>query len=158
MSNYVGFLRKKKVLFLVLLLYGFFLIVVNVIYRKVFFFRKGEGLMFICCFCCCKFNFIFKINKIFIFLELRFFFLLWGCWKFYLILEFNKCYWWGSIYDLDKGIEKLEVFFMILGYYNDFFYVWRSYDRLIGWLNLLWDNSILCLVFSLLNFYGVVFL
>lgn len=32
------------------------------------------------------------------------------------------------VYDLDKGIEKLEV----LGHYNDFSHVWRSYDRSIG--------------------------
>lgn len=36
------------------------------------------------------------------------------------------------VYDLDKGIEKLEVLPTILGHYNDFSHVWRSYDRSIG--------------------------
>lgn len=38
------------------------------------------------------------------------------------------------VYDLDKGIKKLEVLPTILGHYDDFSHVWRSYhnDRSIG--------------------------
>lgn len=123
-------LKKKKVLLSFLLPYGIFLIVANVIYRKVFLSRKGEGLTPICCFCCCcKFNFTFKINKIFSFPESRLPLPLWGRWKPYPTPEFNKCHWWGSIYDLDKGIEKLEVFPTILGHYDDFSHGGAMTDR-----------------------------
>lgn len=123
-------LKKKKVLLSFLLPYGLFLIVANVIYRKVFLSRKGEGLTPICCFCCCcKFNFTFKINKIITFPESRLPLPLWGRWKPYPTPEFNKCHWWGSIYDLDKGIQKLEVFPTILGHYDDFSHGGAMTDR-----------------------------
>lgn len=159
MSNHAGFLRKKKVLLSFLLPYGLFLIVANVIYRKVFLSRKGEGLTPICCFCCCccccKFNFTFKINKIFTFPESRLPLPLWCRWKPYPTPEFNKCI--GEVvYDLDKGIEKLEVLPTILGHYNDFSHVWRSYDRSISWSNSSRDNSTPRPVPSSSNSYGVV--
>lgn len=60
------------------------------------------------------------------------------------------------VYDLDKGIEKLEVLPTILGHYNDFSHVWRSYDRSIGWSNSSRDNSTPRPVPSSSNSYGVV--
>lgn len=60
------------------------------------------------------------------------------------------------VYDLDKGIEKLEVLPTILGHYNDFSDVWRSYDRSIGWSNSSRDNSTPRPVPSSSNSYGVV--
>lgn len=135
MSNHAGFLRKKKVLLSFLLPYGLSLIVANVIYRKVFLSRKGEGLAPICCFCCCccccKFNFTFKINKSLLFRSQ-------GSLSHYdvvgsLIQHQSLTNAIGEVvYDLDKGIEKLEVLPTILGHYNDFSHVWRSYDRSIG--------------------------
>lgn len=147
MSNHAGFLRKKKVLLSFLLPYGLFLIVANVIYRKVFLSRKGEGLAPICCFCCCcccKFNFTFKINKIFTFPESRLPLPLWCRWKPYPTPEFNKCHWWGSIWFRQRYRETGSpppLPHTILGHYNDFSHVWRSYDRSIGWSNSSRDNS-----------------
>lgn len=62
------------------------------------------------------------------------------------------------VYDLDKGIEKLEVLPTILGHYDDFSHVWRSYhnDRSIGWSNSSRENSTPRPVPSSSNSYGVV--
>lgn len=145
MSNHAGFLGKKKVLLSFLLPCGLFLVVANGIYRKVFLSRKGEGLTPICCFCCCccKFNLTFKINKIFTFPESRLPLPLWCRWKPYPTPEFNKCHCWGSIWFRQRYRETGSPPHTILGHYNDFSHVWRSYhnDRSIGWSNSSRGNS-----------------
>lgn len=159
MSNHAGFLRKKKVLLSFLLPYGLFLIVANVIYRKVFLSRKGRGwrlsVVFVVVVVVVNLTLPLRLTKSLLFRSQ-------GSLSHYdvvgsLIQHQSLTNAIGEVvYDLDKGIEKLEVLPTILGHYNDFSHVWRSYDRSIGWSNSSRDNSTPRPVPSSSNSYGVV--
>lgn len=159
MSNHAGFLRKKEVLLSFLLPYGLFLIVANVIYRKVFLSRKGRGwrlsVVFVVVVVVVNLTLPLRLTKSLLFRSQ-------GSLSHYdvvgsLIQHQSLTNAIGEVvYDLDKGIEKLEVLPTILGHYNDFSHVWRSYDRSIGWSNSSRDNSTPRPVPSSSNSYGVV--